>query len=166
MLNNKKSLFFALLPVLFLFLFAGSSNSQTMKDFTWDTYHVKFQIPTTFNVDKNTSDAFGAGDPDAYLSIYPRQGESMSFSGMKGALETWALDSKVYDYPKVNELDNLNGYWGVYVDGTNSENKLPATLLILVHPDYPKTKLYVWINYKSDAFDMALKMLKSFTPTY
>jgi len=162
---RKLSLFAFLSMVLSLAL-TGSTFSQKMTDYTWNDYFVKFQIPVTFNVDKNTSDAFGAGDDDVYLSIYPKKGEKMSFGKMKQALEDWAIESKVYGYDKVNELENLNGYWGVYIDGKNGDNDLPATLLLLIHPDYPTAKLYIWINYRSAAFDTALKILKSFTPTY
>ena len=162
----KKTLLQLFLAAAVFLLFSGVTHAQRMKDFTWDYYHVKFQIPVTFSVDKNTDDEFGAGDGDIYLDIYPRSGESMTFSKMKKSLEDWASDSKVYDYTKVNEMEDLNGYWGVYLDGTKSTNNLPASLLLLVHPDYPSTVLYIWINYKSDAFDTAVKMLKSFTPTY
>ena len=162
----KKNFYLTLLFTASLFLLTGLTYSQRMVDYNWDTYHVKFQIPATFNVDKNNDTEFGAGDDDAYLSIYPKKGETMSFSKMKKALDDWAGDSKVYGYDKVNELDNLNGYWGVYIDGKKSSNDLPVTLLLIVHPDYPTTMLYVWINYRDAAFDTALKMLKSFTPLY
>jgi len=160
----KKTLFSAL-PLLVFFLYIGNSYSQSMTDYTWDTYYVKFKIPATYKVDKNSSDGFGAGDGNTYLSVYPKTGDVMTYNNMKSSLENWASDSKV-SYTKVNMLENLNGYWGTYIDGTNTENNLPATLLLLVHPDYPTKQLFVWINYKSDAFDTALKMLKSFTPTY
>jgi hypothetical protein len=162
---KKFTLFFSAV-VTFLFFITSSAYSQKMVDYTWDDYHVKFKIPATFNVDKNNATEFGAGDDDAYLSIYPKSGESLSFSKMKKALEDWASDSYVTDYTKVNELEDLNGYWGVYLDGTKSSNNLPTTMLLLVHPSYATTRLYVWINYRSAAFDTALKMLKSFTPTY
>ncbi len=162
----KKSFLLTFLFTVSFLLFSGISYSQRMVDYTWDTYHVKFKIPATFNVEKNNDTEFGAGDDDAYLSIYPKKEQSMSFSKMKKALEDWASDSKVYDYEKVNEMEDLNGYWGVYIDGKKSSNDLPATLLLLVHPDYPTTMLYIWINYRSAAFDTAVKMLKSFTPMY
>ena len=160
-----KNTFFAALSLLILFLFTGLSYSQKMTDYTWDSYNVKFQIPVTYKVDKNTATEFGGGDGDTYLSVYPKTGDVMTYNAMKRSLEDWAVDSRV-SYTKVNMLENLNGYWGTYIDGTNNDNNLPATLLLLVHPDYPTKRLFVWINYKSDAFDTALKMLKSFTPTY
>ena len=162
----KKTLNFAFIALIFAFVFTEASYSQRMVDYTWDSYHVKFQITSTCKVDKNNTDEFGAGDDDVYLSIYPKKGDPMTFGRMKAALEDWALDSKVYGYDYVHEMENLNGYWGVYIDGKNGSNDLPATLLLLVHPDYASTKLYIWINYRSSAFDTALKMLKSFTPMY
>ena len=162
----KKTTFSVFFSILLLMLFAGTSFSQRMIDYTWDKYFVKFEIPATFKVDKSSSDEFGAGDDDVYLSIYPKKGDPMSFRKMKAALEDWALESKVYGYDKVNEMENLNGYWGVYIDGKNGSNDLPATLLLLIHPDYPSTKLYIWLNYRSSAFDTALKILKSFKPMY
>ena len=162
----KKIVNYSFIAALFSILFIGTAYSQRMIEYTWDSYFVKFEIPATFKVDKNSNDGFGAGDEDIYLSIYPRKGDPMSFSKMKSALEDWALESKVYGYDYVKEMENLNGYWGVYIDGKNGDNDLPATLLLLIHPDYTSTRLFIWINYNSSAFDTALKMLKSFTPTY
>lgn len=159
----KKTLFL-ILPVLMV-LFVCNSYAQ-MTDYTWNDYHVKFKIPSAFRVDKNTSDEFQAGNDDAYLSIYPKTGQSMTLAKMKSALQDWASSSNVTGYDNVNTMDNLNGYWGVYIDGKKSDNNLPASLLLLVHPDYPSTMLYVWINYKSDMFNTAVEVLKSFTPTY
>jgi hypothetical protein len=155
----------AALAAVFMFV-ANSGFAQSMKDYTWDSYNVKFAIPVTFHVDKSSGEVFEAGDDDVYLSIYPQKGSSVAFSQMKAKLETWASDSKVYDYPKVYELENLNGYWGVYLEGTNSTNSLPALLMLVVHPDYPTKYMYVWINYRKDAISTAEKVLKSFTPTY
>ena len=159
----KKALFAIAVALLFI---ATSTYSQSMKDFTWDSYNVKFSIPTTFQVDKSTGSEFQAGNEGVYLSIYPKTGNSVAFNQMKQKLEDWAVDSKVYDYPKVYELENLNGYWGVYLEGTNSTNSLPALLLLAIHPDYPTKSLYVWINYRKEDIDVAEKVLKSFTPTY
>jgi len=159
----KKTLFFTLFA--FIVLFAGNSYAQ-MTEFTWSDYHVKFQIPTSFHVDKNTADEFQAGNDDAYLSIYPKTGQSMTLAKMKSALIDWASSSNVSGYDNVNTMDDLNGYWGVYIDGKKSDNNLPASLLLLVHPNYPTTMLYVWINYKSDLLNTAVEVLKSFTPTY
>jgi len=162
----KKTFISALFTVFALMLVNNSTFSQKMIDYTWDNYFVKFQIPATFTVEKNNNDEFGAGDGDIYLSIFPRKGTSMTYGKMKRALEDWALDTKVYGYDKVNEMENLNGYWGVYIDGKYGSNDLPVTLLLLIHPDYTSTQLYIWINYKSSGFETAVKMLKSFKPTY
>jgi len=162
--NMKRTIFANITLAAIALLFFSNAYAQDMTTFTWDSYHVKFQIPVTFNVDKNTSDDFEAGDGDIYLSIYPKSGDAMTWPSMKTALKNWASDSKV-SYDNVNEMEDLNGYWGVYIDGTNTTNDLPATLLLLVHPSDASTKLYVWINYKSDSFNTAVKMLQSFTPT-
>src|SRR5258706_3909116 len=162
----KKTFYLFALIVLALLFLSQQGYSQKMKDFTWDSYNTKFAIPYSFTVDKSSGTEFQAGDGDAYLSIYPKSGSSITFSQMKSKLEDWAVDSKVYDYPKVYELENLNGYCGVYLEGTNSSNSLPALLMLIVHPDYPTKYMYVWLNYKKDAIDVAEKVLKSFTPTY
>ena len=162
----RKLTFFFSFAFALLFIITSTSYSQKMIDYTWDDYYVKFQIPATFNVDKNNATEFGAGDNDCYLSIYPKSGKTLTFSEMKQALEDWAKDSYVTGYNKVNELEDLNGYWGVYLDGIKSSNNLPTTMLLLIHPNHTSTRLYVWINYKDIAFDTALKMLKSFKPTY
>jgi len=87
----KKALFAIAVALLFI---ATSTYSQSMKDFTWDSYNVKFSIPTTFQVDKSTGSEFQAGNEGVYLSIYPKTGNSVAFNQMKQKLEDWAVDAK------------------------------------------------------------------------
>jgi hypothetical protein len=162
---KKQNLLFTAF-IFALFLVGSTLFAQPMTKYTWDDYSMKFEIPKTFTVYENNIDKFDAGDDDIRLTIYPRKGEYLSFSKMRRKLEDWAYDSGVYGFDNVNEMEDLNGYWGVYIDGKKRSNDLPATLLLLVHPTYNSNSMYIWINYRSDAFDTALKMLKSFKPTY
>ena len=82
---------------------------------------------------------------------------------MKSLLKTWAKENKLKFDGSVEDMEDLNGYWGVYVDGTG-ENDLPTTVLLLIDPDYPDISLYVWVQYQEDQLDNAVKILRSFVP--
>lgn len=148
-----------------LIFIKAASFSQAMTEYTWNSYNVKFKIPKTFSVSESSGSTFSAGDDDAWLTIYPRTGENLSYNKMKKNLKEWAANSGVSGYGSVYD-ESVNGYWGVYLNGTKSDNGLPAYLGLLVHPDYPDVSMYVWINYRSDALDVAQKIFNSFSPTY
>lgn len=162
----KKKYFLPILGCALFLLIMGNDYAQKMTEFTWDTYHMKFQFPETFKININTTSEFAASDKDCNLSIQPKPGAAMSFSEMKQAIEDWALNSHVYGYGKVNQMENLNGYQAVYIDGTKCDNNQPTSLLILVHPSYSTIIIYVSLNYSSTNYNTTLKILMSFTPTY
>src|SRR5689334_16993168 len=118
--------------ILISLFFTANLSAQTMKTWNWSTYKMKFQAPTTFKVDKNTSEIFDAGNGDIHLTIYPEKGEKITEGSMKSLLRTWATDNKLKYEGRVETMEDLNGYWGVFVDGV--ANDLPTTILLLVDP--------------------------------
>lgn len=153
----KKSL------LLFAFVALSHLASAQMKTWTWDTYKIKYSAPSNFKVSQNTKDVFSAGNQNVNLTIYPRTGESLGYDDMTNALRKWAKSSKVSFTGTPEQLNDLNGYWGVYIDGT-AENGNPTTMLLLIDPDYPEIALYVWLQYQDGYVDTAVEILKSFTP--
>lgn len=144
-------------------LFATASMGQSMTTWNWSSYKMQFKAPSNFKVDKSNSEIFDAGNDDIHLTIYPDKGEKISESSMKGLLKTWAKDNKLRFDGNVEVMENLNGYWGVYVDGI--ANNFPTSILLLVDPDYPTISFYVWLQYASDKEDTAVKILQSFIPS-
>ncbi len=153
----KKSL------LLIAFVILSHFASAQMKGWTWDTYKVKYSAPSNFKISQNTKDVFSAGNTNINLTIYPRTGENLAYDEMDGALRKWARSSKVSFSGEPNLMESLNGYWGVYLDGT-AENGNPTTMLLLIDPDYPEITLYVWLQYQDGYVDTAVEILKSFTP--
>ncbi|HVZ95663.1 MAG TPA: hypothetical protein VG847_02230 [Chitinophagaceae bacterium] len=159
----------------FLFSFALSfigviATAQTLQTWTWDTYKVEFKAPNDLDLKRNDASQFEVGNDNMYLDIYPRKGENLTYSGMKNALIKWANDLNLsYDEKNVDGdtqpiyLENLNGYWGCAIDG-QSNGGLPATIMLIVDPDYTDISFYVWINYKHEFYHDAVTVLKSFTP--
>lgn len=149
---------------LIIFCFLSSFVSgQYLKTWNWSEYKMQFKAPSTFRVDENTSDKFSAGNGNLYLTIYPKKGSKMSYDGMKSALREWSRNNDLTYRKDVQYMSNLNGYWGVYIDGT-APSGLPTTLLLLVDPDYSNISFYVWLQYQSDYLQTAVDILKSFTP--
>lgn len=157
-----------LLAVLLL-MSVNILKAQSLETWTWDTYKMKFKAPDNMRVDENDANSFQASNDVITLDIYPRKGENLTYDGMKKAIEDWA-DQESLRYMNENSdgdkqpiyLDNLNGYWGCAIDG--KKNGFPASMLLLVDPDFPEISFYIWISYSSDYYDDAIAILKSFKP--
>lgn len=147
-----------------LLLMAGTAIGQSLKKWNWDTYKMSFKAPSDFSVDKNNSEIFDAGNGKVHLTIYPNKGDKFTHESMKGRLKEWAQDNKLKWGGKVSDMEDLNGYWGVYVDAT-APNGLPTSVLMLVDPDYPEISFYVWVQYQEGEVDTAVEILKSFIPS-
>lgn len=143
--------------------FSATLMAQSMKTWNWTTYKMQFQAPSNFKVDKNNAEIFDAGNGDLHLTIYPEKGNNITEASMKGLLRTWARENKLKFDGSVETMEDLNGYWGVYVDGV--ANDLPTSILLLVDPDYPNISFYVWLQYDAELEDTAVKILKSFIPS-
>lgn len=143
------------------FLISSFLHAQDIT-YTWDSYKTKFKIPPDFVVSKSDGYNFIAGNTDINLTIYPKNGEYLSYREMKSYLLDWANRNVVINLTETTSLNNLNGYWGVFVEGT--KDNFPVVLLLLVDPDFPEYSLYVWISYRAEKLDRALNILYSFEP--
>jgi hypothetical protein len=155
--------------IVFLVAISAAANAQTLKQWVWDEYKVKFKAPEDLLLKKNDSSIYEAGNSNMYLDIYPRRGEEYTHDGLKNNLIKWASDEGV-SYQANNTggsqqpiyIDNLNGFWGCAIDG--SKNSLPTTMLLIVNPSDPTLSFYIWINYTQEYYHDALAVLQSFTP--
>ena len=156
----KKSIFITAAVVLFMGTFA---SAQDLIQYTWDTYKTKFQIGSDFEVLDNTSEKFSAGNSNINLTIYPEKVSKLTTGKMKSSLKQWTKNNGVT--PSKNgylSLKDLNGYWGVMVDGYKGTQQV---FLMMIHdPDYADIAMYVWVAYNQQGYDTALAILKSFTP--
>jgi|HubBroStandDraft_6_1064221.scaffolds.fasta_scaffold489227_1 hypothetical protein len=158
--------FFA--PIL-LMITTYFGNAQTLQQWTWETYKIKFKAPDNLVLKKNDATVYEAGNSSLYLDIYPRSGENLTYDGMKNALVKWANSIGLLYNAQNSDgnsqpiyLENLNGYWGCAIDGTSKG--LPATIMLIVHPNHPELSFYIWINYSKEYYHDAIAILKSFTP--
>jgi len=152
-----------------LVLLCGLSNAQTLEPWTWDTYKIKFRAPDNMRVQENDANSFQATNDHITLDIYPRKGENLTYDGMKNAIINWAGQTGL-TYSNYNKngdaqpiyLDDLNGYWGCAIDG--KKQGFPASMLLLVDPDYDEISFYIWISYSDEYYHDAIKILESFEP--
>lgn len=156
-----KTIFSAKTVLLCFFLTSTFLHAQDIT-YNWDSYKTRFKIPTDFVVSQSDGNNFIAGNTDINLSIFPRNGENLSYREMKSYLLDWANRNVVVNLTETTSLNNLNGYWGVFVEGT--KDNFPVTLLLLVDPDFPEYSLYVWLSYRAEKLDRALDILYSFEP--
>ena len=155
----KRSILLTAAVVLFLTTF---TKAQTI-DYTWDTYKTKFKIGKDFTVKENTTSTFSAGNKDINLTIYPRTGGHNNSSELLSGLKQWVKDTKVtISTDGYLEQPDLNGYHGYMVDATSQG--WPVLLMNIVDPLYTDIHLYIWISYDEKSFDLAVEILKSFTP--
>jgi len=160
---------FKSLPTILFLAIGFIANAQTLQQWTWDTYKIKFKAPDNLVVKKNDATVYEAGNSSMYLDIYPRSGENLTYDGMKNAIIKWASSSNLsYDAQNSDGnsqpiyIQNLNGYWGCAIDGT--KNTLPATVMLIVDPNHPDISFYIWINYSKEYYHDAVAILKSFAP--
>jgi len=138
--------------------------SQTLKSWTWDYYKMKFEIPDNMVVQESTNAKFQASNVSIVMDIYPREGENLTYDGMKNAIIDWANKTNL-SYDNTSNpiyIKDINRYWGCAIDGTN--NGFPTSILLLVDPDYPSISFYVWVSYKSEYYHDVVAILKSFEP--
>jgi hypothetical protein len=146
-----------------------AANAQSLQDWTWDYYKMKFKAPDNMVVQKSDATVYEASNNSITMDIYPLTGQNLTYDGMKNAIVKWA-DKSLLAYNEVNSsgdkqpiyLANINGYWGCAIDGT--KNGFSASALLLVNPDYPDVNYYVWVSYKPEYYHDAIAILKSFTP--
>lgn len=139
-------------------------TNADLKTWNWTSYKVQFKAPSDFTIDENSGSKWDGGNGKLHLSIYPKKGEEIERSQLKSLLRSWARDTKVTYSEDVQTMSNLNGYWGVYIDGKGS-NGLPTSILLLVDPDDPSISFYIWLQYQSGYLDTAVDILKSFKPS-
>jgi len=166
---NQTIMRYKILQTIILFALVSVTHAQTLQLWTWDTYKIKFKAPSNLVVQKNDATVYEAKNSAMALDIYPRKGENLTYDGMKNAIVKWASDLGL-SYSSENAsgdiqpiyLENINGYWGCTIDGTKSG--FPATVMLIVNPDYPELSFYIWISYAKEYYHDAVAVLKSFTP--
>lgn len=153
---KRKLIFFVTILIL------GSTIKAQMKDWTWSQYKIKFKLPSYMNVTENNSDTFIATAANINVTIYPRSGENLETSKIKSLLRKWARDSSVRDFTEPTYLEDLNGYWGYYLEGFKENSNIFQ--MLIVDPDYPDIYFYIWISYNEDIETVASEILLSFKP--
>ena len=157
------------LSVILLLVISAGVKAQSLQSWTWDYYKMKFKAPDNLEVKKSDATVYEATNSAMAMDIYPLSGQNLTYDGMKNALIKWAGKTALtYDITNVNGktqpiyLENLNGFWGCAIDGTN--NGYPTSILLLVNPDHPDVNFYVWLSYSKEYYHDAIAILKSFTP--
>ena len=137
--------------------------SAQMTEWTWDTYQTKFMAPKDFKVLKNDKTIFSAGNEHINLTIYPREDSELEYEEMLELLENWAISTKLTYETGGEYIEDLNGYWGCFIDGI-AENDNPTTVMLIADPDFPDIHFYIWMQYQDGYFDTAVEILKSISP--
>jgi hypothetical protein len=146
----------------FIAVFSFTGMAQ-LKTYTWDSYKMKFKIPTNSTILASSGTKFSCNNGSVVLEIQPRKGEYLTYEKMKSSLSKWAASNNLDNSWDIRYMDDLNGYWGVYID-TKASNGLPTTVCLLVDPDFPEISFYVWLQYNSSYYQTAVDVLASFIP--
>jgi hypothetical protein len=151
----------SLLSILLLII-SSLISAQSLQTWTWDTYKMKFKAPDNMVLQRNDVNGFQASNNNITMNIYPRNGENLTYDGMKNAISNWANQVSLSYSQGPIYMDNINRYWGCAIDGT--KQGFSATAVLLVDPDYPDISFYVWISYAREYYHDAVAILKSFQP--
>ena len=151
----------SLLSILLLII-SSLISAQSLQIWTWDTYKIKFKAPDNMVLQRNDVNGFQASNNNITMNIYPRNGENLTYDGMKNAISNWANQVSLSYTKGPIYMDNINRYWGCAIDGT--KQGFSATAVLLVDPDYPDISFYVWISYAREYYHDAVAILKSFQP--
>lgn len=142
----------------------GAVQSKSgMTEWTWDAYKVKYKAPSDFKISKSDDKGFSAGNERINLTIYPDESKTQDQLEMAMSLEKWANSANLSYDGFAKELTDLNRYLGYYITGI-APNGNPTTVVLLSDPDFPTIGLYVWVQYKAEHLEEALKIITSFTP--
>jgi hypothetical protein len=137
-------------------------TEKALTEYTWSYYKMKYKIPQDFVIKTSTGSHFQANNKNLYLDIYPFTGQNLDYKGMEKALTDWIGSNQVQTYSKPAYIDNLNNYWGVYMEAEKDGWK--KYYLLILDPDFPDIAIYVAINYLDASQDHALEILTSFEP--
>jgi len=157
----RKKLVFALMIGITLIL-SSSISAQELEEWIWDEYSTSFKAPYDLELTQHDGDGFNGNNDYLALSIYPRLDENLSYEGMEDALVDWVINNGLKKVSEPDYIDDLNGYWGIFVEGTN--DGFPVFAMLVVDPDFPAITLYVWLSYDYDYEDIAVEILLSFMP--
>lgn len=148
--------------LLFLFFTLSTlAYSQTLETWTWDSYKMKFKVPSNFEIITSTGEEFTAGNDDVAVAIVPQKGDYYTERKMKSFLDDVCKSAGV-THEEFITLSDLNGYSGVMCDGYSSN--LNVFSMMIVDPDYKDICFYISIIYTTAKEDLALEIAKSFTP--
>jgi hypothetical protein len=150
--------------ILFTFVMGFQVLSAQLVEWKWDLYKIKFEAPGSFKVSKNDKTEFSAGDEHIYFSIFPEKNEdNTKQEHYEDDLIAWANDSKISYNGEVGFLEDLNGYWGYYIDGV-ADNGNPTSVFVLVDPDFPELYFFIWVQYQEEYYEQALEILMTISP--
>ncbi len=145
----------------FILIFSLSSNllSQTLEDWTWDTYGLSFSVPGKMKIETNTADEFGANLANdlLHLYIFPWEDDQLNKETLNSEVKK-LVKSLGYRGASLVELE-LNGFEGGYII---AEKDGVTTIVVgLLDPD-TSTNFYALIVYGDGYEDEALAIANSF----
>lgn len=121
-----------------------------------------FVLPETMVVLEVSEEKFSASNTSLHVSVFAVEEENHCIIEMYQNLLTWAQENGLTHITSPENIVNLNGYKGAYVEGFFES--YPVLLMQLEDPDFKNQNLYVWLSYHPENKDEALALANSFSP--
>lgn len=121
-----------------------------------------FTLPETMVVSEASEEKFTASNATVHVSVFAIEEENHCIVEMHQNLLTWAQENGLTDLTSAENITNLNGYKGAYLEGVLEGYRV--LLIQLVDPDFKSQNLYVWLSYHHENEAEALALVNSFSP--
>ncbi len=142
------------------------SAQEIWRQYTWDEYKIKFELPERFEVTKNTLEALEAKGKEVTFGLYPLSDKTKFADGQMADFLSDMSKNK-YGLSEVEEMEEveLDEMTGGFVIGVKGEK----TFAILAAKDpLTTTKFYAVVSFATDndeLFDAALEVFATFERT-
>jgi len=162
--SMKLTMIYRMMLMTVLLLISGILMAQEMKILTWEAYKTKFSIPGNLRVIKSSGDYWSGTNDTINISIKAFRDEKLTKQEKSDLLYNWAINNGMKNIGNVIKLDSsqFNGFCGIMYEGANAG--FPVITAHLSYPNDESVNFYIWISYREDSKDIALKTLMSFIP--
>jgi hypothetical protein len=127
-----------------------------------DDFYMGFSIPKSFNILKNDSTVFSAGDSVMNMTIYPIDASGIDSSNIVSLLSEWAAQNGVEVLSNYEHFSDVDNYYGVLCAGTL--NSYYIMLMLALDPVFFDMGFYLWFSYQDGSLDTVISIIDSLYP--
>lgn len=154
---------FGAILLLSIFIFTNNiTQAQVWRQYEWEYYNIKFELPDNFKVTVNTEDALKASGVGIDFELYPISDANFNEANLAGFIVNLAEDE--LNLSEINEMElvEIDGMNGGFVAGTKDE--LMYLVLGLIDSE-TNNSFYALVSFdpeQEEVIEDALEVFASF----